>query len=412
MTFEKLSEKQKQIFTWWSKTDKKALICDGAVRSGKTICMITSFVLWAMKNFDDCNFGICGKTVASAERNIIKPMQGISDITYYFKLHYNKQAHLMIIEGNGHKNYFYVFGGRNESSYMLLQGITLSGILLDEVALMPESFVNQAIARTLSEKNSRYWFNCNPESPVHWFYNDWILDADEKNALHIHFLMSDNPILGEEELRAAEKNFQGVFYQRYILGEWILADGLIYPDYKNAVDPPPDREADRYVLSIDYGTRNAFAAVLWGKYGDIWWAVDEYYYSGRDENRNKTDADYVNDLIRQFGHLANTQAKLKVIIDPSAASFITAMQEKHIFAVISADNAVLDGIMNVMRAMQAGKIKFSPNLTNVISEFQGYVWDDDSGEDRPVKVNDHAMDAIRYFVQTMNIYRDKRRLAG
>lgn len=407
MTFETLSDKQKQIFLWWGNTDKKAIICDGAVRSGKTMCMITSYILWAMSNFDKCNFGICGKTVASAERNIIRPLMGISDVTYYFKLSYGRQAHLLTVSGGGRENYFFVFGGKDESSYMLLQGITLSGILLDEVALMPESFVNQAIARTLSEKNARYWFNCNPESPAHWFYNDWILDAEDKNALHIHFLMSDNPILGKDELREAENNFQGVFYKRYILGEWILADGLIYPMFENAIAPPPDTAAERYVLSIDYGTRNAFAAILWAKYGDVWWGVDEYYYSGRDENKNKTDANYVADLISQFGHLCDQYNKLKVIIDPSAASFITALQEKRIFRVYPADNAVIEGIQNTARALQAGKIKISPKCIMWKTEAQGYVWDDASGEDRPVKVNDHEMDSMRYFVQTMGIYREK-----
>lgn len=390
MTFETLSDKQKKVFTWWQGSEK-ALICDGAVRSGKTICMITSYILWAMHNFNYCNFGICGKTVASAERNIIRPLQTIIDITHYFKLSYNRSSHLLTIKGNGKENYFFVFGGKDESSYALLQGITLSGIFLDEVALMPESFVNQAIARTLSEKQSRYWFNCNPESPAHWFYNQWILDAENKNALHLHFLMSDNPTLDEKQLQEAEKQFTGVFYQRYIKGEWVLAEGLIYPMYKEALQEPPQGQAERYVLSIDYGTLNAFAAMLWGKYGGVWYAIDGYYYSGRDEGTLKTDEEYAQILIDKFAQYGNEYYKLKTIVDPSAASFITALRQKHIFGVMQANNAVVDGIRNTATALQLGLIKIDPQLDFWVKEAAGYIWDDTEGQDRPVKVNDHCL---------------------
>jgi len=188
MTFSKLSKKQKEVFRWCYKGGYKAIICDGAVRSGKTICMITSYVLWAMKRFSNASFGICGKTVASAERNIIMPLRSIADITHFFKLSYSTSKHLLTVESRHGKNYFYVFGGKDESSYELLQGITLSGIFLDEVALMPQSFVNQAIARCLSVSQSLYWFNCNPESPAHWFYTEWICNAEKRKALHLHFL--------------------------------------------------------------------------------------------------------------------------------------------------------------------------------------------------------------------------------
>ena len=229
MTFEKLSIKQKKVFQWCHTSNYKALICDGAVRSGKTICMIASFIIWAMDSFERANFGICGKTVASAERNIVRPLQGIVDLTSAFDITYRRNSHMLSIKNRmtGCENYFFVFGGKDESSYTLLQGITLSGVLLDEVALMPESFVNQAIARCLSVPTARYWFNCNPESPSHWFYNDWVLQAEKKNALHIHFLMSDNPIMTAEQLREAEKQFSGVFYARYIQGLWVVAEGLI-----------------------------------------------------------------------------------------------------------------------------------------------------------------------------------------
>ena len=395
MTFKSVSDKQKQVFQWWNKTDYKAIICDGAVRSGKTMCMITSFIHWAMRNFNGCNFGICGKTVASAERNIERPLIGIADITHYYKLKYLKGTHLLIIESKSKKhkaiNYFWIFGGKDESSYTLLQGITLSGIFLDEVALMPESFVNQAIARTLSEKNAKYWFNCNPESPAHWFYNNWILQTEKHNALHLHFLMTDNPILDDEQIAEAEMQFQGVFYQRYIQGLWIISEGLIYPMYEDAIAEPPEKAyVQQYVMSIDYGTQNAFAALMWAKINDIWYAIDEYYYSGRTEGVQKTDEQYAQD-IDKFTEPYRQGEKLRTIIDPSAASFIAVLRQRKLYRVIPADNAVLDGIRNTATALQTGKIKISPKCEMWKWEAQSYVWADSEADDIPVKVNDHCL---------------------
>lgn len=235
MTFTKLSPKQKSIFRWCYNDNYKSLICDGAVRSGKTICMITSFILWAMRKFDGATFGICGKTVRSAERNVIIPLQSIVDITAYFSVTYTRSVSLLTVKGMGKTNYFYVFGGKDESSYMLIQGITLSGVFFDEVALMPQSFVKQAITRTLSVEGSKLWFNCNPDNQFHWFYNEWIKKADEKNALHLHFLMSDNPILSPVQLEEADKQFTGVFHDRYIKGLWVSAEGVIYKQFADNV---------------------------------------------------------------------------------------------------------------------------------------------------------------------------------
>ena len=413
MTFATVSEKQKQVFQWWNKTDYKAIICDGAVRSGKTMCMITSFIHWAMRNFNGCNFGICAKTVASAERNIERPIFKIADITHYYKLKYLRGTHLLVVESKSknHKaiNYFWIFGGKDESSYTLLQGITLSGVFLDEVVLMPESFVNQAIARTLSEKKAKYWFSCNPESPAHWFYNKWILQLEKHNALHLHFLMTDNPILDDEEIAEAENQFTGVFYQRYIQGLWVIAEGLIYPMYEDAIaEPPENAYVSQYVISIDYGTQNAFSAGLWAQIEDIWWRIDEYYYSGRTEGVQKTDEQYAQD-IDKFTEPYRQGEKIRTIIDPSAASFIAVLRQRGKYRVMKADNAVLDGIRNTATAIQTGKIKISPKCKMWKWEAQSYVWADSEADDIPVKINDHAMDDTRYLVQTMNIVKKKEK---
>ena len=399
MTFAKLSKKQKTVFKWCYKNDYKALICDGAVRSGKTICMITSFILWAMRRFNGATFGICGKSVGSAERNIIMPLQSVADITHYFKVTYTRSIHLLTVEGMGKVNYFYVFGGKDESSYMLIQGITLSGIFLDEVALMPRSFVEQAITRTLSVETALYWFNCNPDSSEHWFYKEWIQKAEERNALHLHFLMSDNPTLSQKQLDEAEKQFTGVFHDRYIKGLWVLAEGLVYPMFnKNKhilEDYTPSSDAF-YYISCDYGTLNPCSMGLWAVERDKAVRIKEFYYDGRQEGVSKTDEEYY----RELEKLANGFNIQFVIVDPSASSFITTIKQHGKFRTRKADNAVLDGIRRTSTLIDNDKIFICKCCKDIIREFSLYCWDSAKlhEKDTVIKENDHAMDDMRYFV--------------
>ena len=232
MKINNLSEKQLKILDFVVEEDN-TIICDGAVRSGKTIIMTYAFIAWAMEYYNKTNFAICGKTVSNAERNILKPFQQVEQSMY--TLSYKVSTRMLTVKCGKKENYFYLFGGKDESSYALIQGLTLAGVLFDEVALMPKSFVDQAIARTLSYSNAKIWFNCNPESPNHWFYKDWIANSD-KEYKHLHFLMSDNPIMGREEIERAEKLFTGVFYERYILGKWVRAEGVVFPEFANNPD--------------------------------------------------------------------------------------------------------------------------------------------------------------------------------
>ena len=213
--------------TWWNRPNFKrweAIICDGAVRSGKTVCMAVGFLLWSMSSFDGQKFAICGKTIESLRRNVILNLRdwagGILDIQE------KRAENKLIVASQGRTNTYFLFGGRDESSYMLIQGMTLAGVLLDEAALMPRSFVEQALARC-SVAGSKFWFNCNPEGPEHWFYKEWVLKCKERKALHLHFTMADNPALPQEIRERYERMYSGVFYRRYILGEGCLADGLI-----------------------------------------------------------------------------------------------------------------------------------------------------------------------------------------
>jgi PBSX family phage terminase large subunit len=412
--FKPFSKKQRKVLNWWCDNspvkDYDGIIADGAIRSGKTVSMSLSFVLWAMSTFNCENFGMCGKTVGSFRSNVLFSLKIMLSSRGYTVID-KRSENLCIIKKDEVENYFYIFGGKDERSQDLIQGITLAGLLLDEVALMPESFVNQATGRC-SVDGSKIWFNCNPENPSHWFKVNWIDKLDEKRLLYLHFTMDDNLSLSDRVKERYKRMYVGVFFERFILGLWTLAQGVIYAMYKDALEEPPeDVKVERYCLSIDYGTMNAFSAGLWGKYGTVWYRLKEYYYSGRDTGIQKTDEEYgkaLDDLIRPI--MVEREAKsgiylekMETIIDPSAASFITLLRKKSWYKVTPADNAVLDGIRETASAIQTGKIKISPSCKNWIKEAQGYVWDDKESEDKPVKVNDHAMDDTRYFVKTKRI---------
>lgn len=383
--------------------NRKAIICDGSVRSGKTVSMILGFVHWAMRFFDGKNFGICGKTISSTERNIILPLLNMPDITDYYSLQYIRgENKRIIIRSGSHTNTFFIFGGKDESSYTLVQGITLSGVLFDEVALMPKSFVDQAVARTLSEPEARYWFNCNPESAEHWFYKEWICNTHQKKALHLHFTMQDNPILSPEQIADAERLYTGVFYNRYIKGLWCVAEGLIYPMFDKAVHVthhPELQPGGDYYISCDYGTLNPTSAGLWYLQPDGHAIrLREYYYDGRKTKTPRTDEEHYKALEQLAGDVAGKVRA--VIVDPSAASFIECIRRHGLFRVWQADNSVLDGIRDTSSLLQMQYLHICDNCTDIIREFSLYRWDESATEDRPIKENDHAMDDMRYFVRT------------
>ena len=404
MRFDKLSPRQAEIFKF-PHEDYDALICDGAVRSGKTMMMIFAYVWWAMESFDGAIFAVCGKTVQSAERNIIHPLLETKSITDKYSITYTRSMKLMTVRRGGKTNYFYIFGGRDESSYMLIQGLTLSGVLLDEVALMPQSFVEQAITRTLSVDDAKLWFNCNPENPSHWFYKDWIQQAEKHKAKHLHFLMADNPGLTEKALEKAKRDFAGVFYDRYVLGLWVRAEGLIYSMFDPKVHAVPMTkipQGTEYVISVDYGTSNPTSAGLWRVVRGVGYRIKEYYHDGRKKGQ-LTDEEHADNIEALADSVPGTQSA-QIIVDPSAASFITCLRRRGRFQVLSANNDVIEGIRNVSSAFKCRRIFISKECENAIRGLQGYVWDDKkiekTGKEEPLKENDHACDDIRYFVRT------------
>lgn len=398
--FESFSEKQLLTLTWWCGSSPyrgmDAIICDGAVRSGKTLSMSISFVLWAMSSFSGRQFGLCGKTIVSLRRNVISTLLPVLR-TLGFSCEDKLSRNIVTVSLGSRQNTFCLFGGKDEGSAALIQGITFAGVLLDEVALMPRSFVEQSCARC-SVTGSKLWFNCNPEGPHHWFYTEWVKKAGERNCLYLHFTMEDNPSLSKEIAERYERLYSGVFYRRFVLGEWVAAKGLVYDFFNESfVRPAPAEPFDSYYISCDYGTANPSSFGLWGEKNGIWYRFREYYFSSRREGTQKTDAEYVEDLKM----LAGDRMIRAVVADPSAASFIEALRREG-FTVIKAVNDVLSGIRITADLLKQGKIIVCSECPEAIREFALYCWDESSAaRDAPIKENDHAMDEIRYFAATI-----------
>ena len=401
MKIKKFSPKQKRVMCWWGprSADRHfdAIICDGAVRSGKTLCMGLSFVCWAMASFRGAQFAFCGKSVVSLRRNLLQELTPTLE-ELGFRCRERRSENLVVIGRNGRENRFYLMGGKDEGSAAFIQGVTLAGVLLDEAALMPRSFVEQAIARC-SVQGSRLWFNCNPEGPQHWFYQEWILKRETRNALYLHFTMEDNPSLSTRIRQRYRSSYSGAFYRRFILGEWTAAKGLVYDFFDPARDavPRPGGKMEQYVISVDYGTANPCSFGLWGLREGVWYRMEEYYYASRKTGVQLTDQEYV----RALQALADGREIRSVVADPSAASFITALRQAG-FHVVKANNDVLSGIRITADLLKRGRIAICEGCEDCLREIAMYRWSEETeGRDAPHKDNDHAMDDMRYFAVTV-----------
>ena len=400
MSYQGFSEKQRLAMVWWMPGsrhgDMEAIVCDGAVRSGKTLAMGMGFFLWAMICFDGRRFALCGKTIAALRRNVLSEilprMEGLG-AQWKEKRTENK----IIMTFSGHSNEFYIFGGRDESSASLIQGMTLAGVLMDEVALMPKSFVEQACARC-SVSGSRLWFNCNPAGPTHWFYREWIQQAEKRKILHLHFTMEDNPSLDEAIKKRYERLYSGVFYRRFILGQWAQAEGRVYDFFTpEMARTAPEGGYEKWYVSCDYGTVNPTSMGLWGLRSGVWYRVKEFYFDSRREMRQMTDGEYAEAL----AELVAGRHLTAVIVDPSAASFIQVLRRAG-WNVKQARNDVVSGIRATAQALKDGKIVICDGCADCLREMEEYVWDLSSGlGDRVKKEHDHAMDDMRYFVATV-----------
>lgn len=352
-----------------------------------------------MPKTGDSLYLMSARSMTTLKRNCLLPLQSlVGEGNFHFSISAK--------EGTLFDRRILLEGANDAQAETKIRGVTLQGAYVDEATMVPCDFWTMLLSR-LRKPGAKLIATTNPDSPMHWLKTDYIDRADELDFLDIQFLLDDNTTLPKEYVENIKKEYTGIFYDRFINGAWTLAEGLIYPMYRGAIEKAPETHAERYELSIDYGTQNAFAALLWGKYGAVWHAVKGWYYSGRETGIQKTDKDYADYLDKFVSDYLGTNGKIKTIIDPSAASFIAELRRHGLYMVIPADNDVADGIRETASAMEQGKVKIDPAIKEWQTEAAGYIWLG-NGDDAPVKENDHYMDATRYFVKTERIVVNKR----
>ena len=420
--FKPFSKKQRQVLNWWTDSspvkDYDGIIADGAIRSGKTVSMSLGFVFWAMERFDGQNFIMAGKTISSFQRNVLNNLIVMLRSRGYHCIHHlsGEDPNMLEVSRKGKVNYFYIFGGKDEGSQDLVQGITAAGAFFDEVALMPESFVNQATGRC-SVEGAKWWFNCNPGGPIHWFKTNWIDKHQEKKLLYLHFTMDDNLSLSEKVKEKYRNMYAGVFYLRYIKGLWRAAEGLIYTMftdenlYSDEERPVALKSTGTRMIAVDYGTTNPCVFLDTWDDGRTIWVDREYRWDSRSEEARrsaspqKTDSQYADDMAEFMGTRPEDQCV--ILVDPSAASFIAELRKRG-WMVKPAENEVLDGIRKVGTMTERRRIRINRKCSGLIPEMQSYVWDEkavERGEEKPVKQMDHGPDALRYRINALPKWR-------
>jgi len=393
------TQKQLQLMALWQTNQLKRInLLEGSVSSGKTWISLVLWAFWVKTMPEDSLYMMCAKSLTTLKRNCLMLLQDlVGENNFKFSIP-AKEGELF-----GRK---ILFEGANDArSEAKIRGLTLQGAYCDELTQFPRDFFTMLLSR-LRLPEAKLFATTNPDSPSHWLKMDYIDRQDSLDMLDVKFLLDDNSTLPEDYVENIKREYTGVFYERFILGLWVLAEGLIYPNYQEAIAEVPNTPIEAKCLSIDYGTQNPFAALYWEKHGGVWYAVKEFYYSGRATNRQKTDDEYGKDMDEFVEPYLLPGEKIETIIDPSAASFIALLKKKSWSNVRQAKNAVEDGIRETASAMHRGLIKFSPTLKNWRKECESYVWEE--GTEKPLKENDHLMDSMRYFVKTKHIARVKR----
>ena len=402
--FRPFSKKQKKLLTWWLPAspyhNHDMVIADGSIRSGKTVAMVDSFLMWSLSTFEHKVFIMAAKSAGALKRNVLRPMFEIltaKGIPYQ----YNRSENYILVGSNT----FYCFGASNESSQDVMQGLTAAGAYADEAALFPQSFIEQMVGRC-SVQGSKIWMNCNPESPHHFVKTEYIDKAEEKHILRLKFGLDDNLSLSEEIKDRYKRMYSGVWYQRMILGEWAIADGVIFDmfgdanKYDDESRPANLRSNARRYIAIDYGTTNPMVFLDIYDDGTHVWVDREYYYDSREMKAQKTDAQYLEDLKEFIG----AEMPDRIIIDPSAASFKILLRNEG-FLIKEADNDVNNGIRVMASLFSRGLLHVHKQCKAFTKELGVYSWDEkaamEHGVEKPVKQYDHACDACRYFCNTM-----------
>ena len=390
---------------------EEVLVADGSVRSGKTMSMIVAYLIWAMEHFDRTNFIIAGKTVTSTERNIIRPLQDVEGLPY--RLHYKRADRKLVATCGGKENYFYVFGGKDEGSYQLIQGLTAAGAFFDEVALQPQSFVDQATARTLTFADAKLWFNCNPESPNHWFYQMY-LKTPRPEVKYLHFLMDDNPIMGKVETEKAKRMYSGVFYQRYVLGQWVQAEGVIFRQFAddpegwlidNELNPDTIKQIAYITFGVDFGestSHTVFVATGILRRGAGIIALDERKLSSKGISPDKIEREFI-DFVQQV-HKEFPDIRLSYAFCDHPETIINglniALRKANIpiSAVMAAKEKINTRIYAQEKMLNLGLLKIRRKCTKLVFSLQNQTWDEkhtDQRLDENPDINDIA-DAFEY----------------
>lgn len=420
-----ISHKQKKILAFpYSCYD--ALICDGAVRSGKTSIMMWAFVRWAMENFSGQRFGVCGRTVDSCTKNIIVPFMAMSFAKERYIIRWRRGDKVMEVRRGAVTNYFEVFGGKDEASYTLIQGRTLAGVLLDEVVLMPRSFVEQALARC-SVDGAKLWFSCNPGSPQHWFYQEWIKRHRERNTLYLHFEMTDNPGLSARTLERYANMYAGIFYDRYVRGLWVAAEGVVYKDFANdtekyLIDDPlkwaEEQETKFSVISIgvDFGgTKSATkfqATGITKDYRVV--ALEEEYIKTEEidpDALNRRFATFCQMVTAKYGYSQTRADSAETVLirglDHTAQKMHLGTQVKNAMKL-----QITDRIRLVVLLMKQGRFKVSRNCPHLIDALQTAIYDPDKFEDERLDDGTSDIDSLDAFEYSIEPYYKDLERAG
>ena len=390
MAIKGFSPKQIEFF---NDSDARINLAVGAVRSGKSHIATLRFMKELVEG-PQGHYLITGKSERTVIMNVIQPMQEFTGGLIRFN------------RGMGEFTLFdkkiYVVGANDERAEGKIRGATFAGALVDEVTILPETYFRMLLSR-LSVEHSKLFGGTNPDSPLHWLKHDFIdrFENDPKQLKHFKFNLDDNPILTDSFKNSLKKEYQGLWYKRFILGNWVLAEGAVYDFFDTSlhvVETPPTY-AKQYFLGVDYGTSNSFAAVLVGYNDDhrpALWVEKEYYWNSKEKGFQKTDAEYALDIRK---HFEGYPIRL-IYLDPSAQSFEVELR-RHKMPVKQALNDVLDGIRSVSTLLSQGNLKICKSCVNLVKEIEGYVWDSRAvqrGEDKPLKQHDHACDALRYVI--------------
>ncbi len=377
------SPKQKKVI---KEADARWNILSGAVRSGKSYA---SYWLLPKRLLElPGNILLVGKTERTLKRNVIDPMQSLFG-----------EANVSQVYGDGLVDLFgrrcYVVGANDERAVTKIQGLGLSYCLGDEMATWPHNFFEMLKSR-LDQPGARFDGTCNPEGPHHWLKE--FVDSGSPYIKHFQFSIDDNPFLDPVFVEALKSEYSGVWYKRYILGQWVMAEGSVFDMFdesRHVIDCPWDHE--EYGVAVDYATASVMTFGLYGVSEGKVYLLKEYYWNAEKKGRQKTDGQFADDFEDFIGDIKPKE----IWIDPSASSFKLELRRRGYSQARPAKNDVINGIRLVSSYLAREKFFIDRSCKDTIQEFGGYVWDpkaQQKGIDQPLKQNDHAMDRNRYFI--------------